>query len=38
MLASDSILGQDIGICTVCFGLLVVSVFWYFDMLFNIVK
>ena len=30
-----SILGQDIGICIVCFGLLVVFVFWYFDILPN---
>ena len=32
ILASDSILGQDIWICIVCFGLLVVFVLWYFDI------
>ena len=32
ILASDSISGKDIGICIVCFGLLVVFVFWYFDI------
>ena len=31
-LLSDSILGQDIGICIVCYGLLVVFVFCYFDI------
>ena len=28
----QSISGQDIGICIVCFGLFVVFVFWYFDI------
>ena len=31
--ASDSISGQNVGICIVCFGLLVVFVFSYFDIL-----
>ena len=29
---SDSISGQGIGICIVCFGPLVVFVFWYYDI------
>ena len=38
ILASDSISGQDIGICIVCFGLLLVFVFWYFDIVPNILN
>ena len=32
ILAPDSISGQDIGTCVVFFGLLVVFVFWKFDI------
>ena len=32
ILASDSTSGQDVGICIVCNGLLIVFVFWYFDI------
>ena len=35
ILMSDSILRQDIGIYIVCFGLLVVFLFWYFDIVPN---
>ena len=33
--ARNSILGQDVGICIVYFGLLVVFVFWYFHIVPN---
>ena len=37
-LAPDSILGQDIGICIACFGLLVVFVFWYFILYLHTIR